>query len=78
MEFGPFLERVGPICPSTKKSIRFNNVADLEAALDAHGSEVAAFIVEPIQGEAGIIVPDHDYLERVQALCRKHNVSRAY
>lgn len=73
--FGPFLDRVGPVCPAGKGKIRYNNVEDLEAALKAHGKEVAAFLVEPIQGEAGIIIPDADYLERVQALCRKHNVS---
>lgn len=35
---------------------------------------MAAFLVEPIQGEAGIIVPDDDYLSRVHALCKKYNV----
>lgn len=75
-EFGPFLDSVGPSCPikSAERQIRYNNVDDLERALDAHGKDVAAFLVEPIQGEAGIIIPDDDYLERVQALCRKHNV----
>jgi len=78
--FGPYLERVGPICPhasadnSRPRSIRFNNLPDLEAALDAHGPEVAAFLVESIQGEAGIIIPDYDYLEKAHALCKKHNV----
>ena len=57
--FGPFLERVGPRCPKAKGAngkaaeIRYNNISDLEAALNAHGKEVAAFLVEPIQGEAG-------------------------
>ena len=75
-EFGPFLTTVGPICPvkSEERQIRYNNVDDLERALDAHGKDVAAFLVEPIQGEAGIIIPDEDYLDRVQALCKKHNV----
>ena len=35
---------------------------------------MAAFLVEPIQGEAGIVVPDDDYLSRVHALCKKYNV----
>jgi len=77
-EFGPFLERVGPVFtdPKTGKeeTIAFNDVGALERALDAYGEETAAFIVEPIQGEAGIIVPDEDYLEKCQALCKKHNV----
>jgi ornithine--oxo-acid transaminase len=77
--FGPFLPRVGPICPRTSKGdgpleIRFGHIEDLEAALEKHGKEVAAFLFEPIQGEAGIIVPPKDYLSQVQALCKKHNV----
>ncbi|KUJ15467.1 ornithine aminotransferase, partial [Mollisia scopiformis] len=72
--YGPYVPGVGAICPSTKKTIRFGNVADLEEALEAHGKETAAFIVEPIQGEAGVVVPADDYLTKVQALCKKHNV----
>jgi ornithine--oxo-acid transaminase len=75
-QFGPFFDTIGPSCPikSEERRIRYNNIADLERALEAHGKDVAAFLVEPIQGEAGIIIPDHDYLERAQELCRKHNV----
>jgi ornithine--oxo-acid transaminase len=36
--------------------------------------DVAAFMVEPIQGEAGVIVPDDDYLKGVRSLCNKYNV----
>lgn len=36
---------------------------------------VAAFMVEPIQGEAGVIVPDPGYLTKVRELCTKHNAS---
>jgi ornithine--oxo-acid transaminase len=72
--YGPYVPNVGPIVPSTGKTIRYNNVADLEEALEAHGKETAAFIVEPIQGEAGVVVPDDDYLAKVHALCKKHNV----
>lgn len=46
----------------------------MEAVLENYGSKTAAFICEPIQGEAGIIVPDDDYLAQVDALCKKHNV----
>ena len=55
-EFGPYLEGVGPMYKDTNgelRSIRYNNVGDLEAALNIHGKNVAAFLVEPIQGEAG-------------------------
>ncbi|KAI1276510.1 pyridoxal phosphate-dependent transferase [Xylaria sp. FL0933] len=72
--YGPYIPNIGATSPSTGKPIRYNNVADLEAVLEAHGKETAAFIVEPIQGEAGVVVPDDDYLKKVQDLCKKHNV----
>ncbi|KAL1900138.1 ornithine aminotransferase [Sporothrix stenoceras] len=72
--YGPYVPNVSAIVPSTGKPIRYNNVEDLEACFEAHGKDTAAFIVEPIQGEAGVVVPDDDYLPRVQALCKKHNV----
>ncbi len=72
--YGPYVPNIGAYNPSTGKPIRYNHVEDLEATLEAHGPETAAFIVEPIQGEAGVVVPDEDYLARVHALCKKHNV----
>ncbi|KAI1769051.1 ornithine aminotransferase [Hypoxylon sp. FL1150] len=72
--YGPYVPNIGAVSPSTGKPIRYNNAADLEEVLEAHGRETAAFIVEPIQGEAGVVVPDDDYLEKVHALCKKHNV----
>jgi ornithine--oxo-acid transaminase len=51
-------------------SVPFDDLDALEREL-ARG-DVAAFIVEPIQGEAGIVVPHDDYLPRAQALCREH------
>jgi ornithine--oxo-acid transaminase len=50
--------------------VPFNDAEALEAALAA--GDVAAFIVEPIQGEGGIVVPADDYLPRAQELCRRH------
>lgn len=70
--FGPYLPRVGATCPVTEKIIRYNNLGDLEAAFTAHGPHLAALLVEPIQGEAGIIVPDPGYLRRCAELCKKH------
>ena len=49
--FGPFLEGVGPKWDTGM--IRYNHPEDLEKVLEKHGDEVAAFLVEPIQGEAG-------------------------
>jgi ornithine--oxo-acid transaminase len=72
--YGPYVPNIGATCPTTGKLIRYNNVQDLEAVLELHGKETAAFIVEPIQGEAGVVVPDDDYLTRVADLCKRHNV----
>lgn len=54
--------------------IRYNHIEDIEKALEAVGKETAAILIEPIQGEAGIFVPDDGYLSKVKALCTKHNV----
>ncbi|KIM19517.1 hypothetical protein M408DRAFT_334371 [Serendipita vermifera MAFF 305830] len=75
--FGPFLEGVGPTyvdADGATKTIRYNSIPDLRDALQVHGRNTAAFLVEPIQGEAGIVVPDDGYLREVAALCREHNV----
>ncbi|KAK0457022.1 ornithine-oxo-acid aminotransferase [Desarmillaria tabescens] len=74
--FGPYLEGVGPtyLDGSQLSTIRYGVVEDVERALELHGRNVAAFLVEPIQGEAGIVVPEEGYLSRVHALCKKHNV----
>ncbi|KOS19007.1 Ornithine aminotransferase [Escovopsis weberi] len=72
--YGPYVPNIGAHDPTSGRAIRYNNVEDLEAVLAAHGERTAAFIVEPIQGEAGVVVPDDDYLARVHAVCRRHNV----
>lgn len=75
--FGPFVPGLGPTVelPDGKSfEIRFNHAEDLERAFELHGENVAAFVVEPIQGEAGIIVPSENYLRQVQDHCRRHNV----
>ena len=50
-DFGPYLPNVGPTCPvnGEQRQIRYDNVEDLERALDAHGDRVAAFLVEPVR-----------------------------
>ncbi|KAG9723429.1 putative L-ornithine aminotransferase Car2, partial [Aureobasidium melanogenum] len=72
--YGPYLPNIGSCNPTNDEPIRYNNVADLEKVLEEHGKNTAAFLVEPIQGEAGIVVPDEDYLRKVRELCDKHNV----
>ena len=61
----------GPFAPGYRV-VPYNDVEALAAALqDPH---VCAFMVEPIQGEAGVMVPSVGYLAQVAALCKAHNV----
>ena len=53
--------------------IPFNDIASLEAKLQSN-PHIAAFMLEPIQGEAGVVVPDKGYLAKVAALLKKYNV----
>jgi ornithine--oxo-acid transaminase len=64
-------QNYGPYAPGFT-NIPYNDLAALEKALD--NKNVAGFLVEPIQGEAGVIVPDEGYLAKASALCKKHNV----
>jgi ornithine--oxo-acid transaminase len=55
---GPYLDGVGPTYgdkDGTVRTIHYGNIEDLEGALDFHGKNVAAFLAEPIQGEAGYV-----------------------
>ena len=72
--YGPLLPNLGSVCPSTGKAIPYNDIEALRTAFESHGHKTAGFIVEPIQGEAGIVVPDDQYLREVRELCTKHNV----
>lgn len=72
--YGPYLPNIGSSFPNSSRMIRYNNVEDVEDVLEIYGTKTAAFLVEPIQGEAGIVVPDDDYLSKVHAICKKHNV----
>lgn len=63
----------GPYTPGFE-IIEYNNIDALRLLLEEKGSNVAAFLVEPIQGEAGVIVPDDGYLKEAYNLCNKHNV----
>lgn len=64
-------EGYGPFLPGFIK-IPFNDIPALEKALE--DPNVAAFMVEPIQGEAGVVVPDSGYLKKAQELCKAKNV----
>ena len=61
----------GPFMPGFER-IPYNDLDALEEAIS--DPDTAAFMVEPIQGEAGVIIPDEGYLQGVRALCSKYNV----
>jgi ornithine--oxo-acid transaminase len=61
----------GPFMPGYEL-IAYNNLAELEKALE--DPNVAGFMVEPIQGEAGVVVPDKHYLKSAYEMCKKKNV----
>ena len=60
----------GPFTPGFR-SVPFGDPAALEAAI---GPNTAAFIVEPVQGEAGIVVPPVGYLRAVREICTRRNI----
>jgi ornithine--oxo-acid transaminase len=61
----------GPYMPGFT-AIPYNDIPALEKALA--NKKVAGFLVEPVQGEAGVIVPDEGYLSKAKALCESANV----
>ncbi|WP_439506423.1 ornithine--oxo-acid transaminase [Sediminibacterium sp.] len=63
-QFGPFMPGF--------ELVPYNDLIALEQALQ--DPTVAAFMVEPIQGEAGVVIPDDGYLSKVRALCTQYNV----
>jgi len=65
-EFGPFVPGI--------ELVPFNDIDALTALFEEKGDRIVSYLVEPIQGEAGVIVPDEDYWPQVAALCKKHNI----
>jgi len=63
----------GPYMPGFN-SIPYNDLGALEMELEKHGEELCAFMVEPIQGEAGVVVPDDGYMQKAKEMCHRHNV----
>lgn len=61
----------GPYTPGFTR-IPYNNLAELEKAVQ--GDNVAGFLVEPIQGEAGVFVPDEGYIKAAKEICEKNGV----
>jgi ornithine--oxo-acid transaminase len=60
----------GPFAPGFRV-IEYGNIKELEAAI---GKNTAAVLMEPIQGEGGILMPPQGYLEQARELCDQHNV----
>ena len=65
------LENFGPYTPGFKL-VDYNNTEKLEDEFKSNPN-IVAYMVEPIQGEAGIIIPNHGYLSEVKKLCKKYN-----
>ncbi len=63
----------GPFTPGFIK-IPYNDINSLEETLKNDAQNIAAFLVEPIQGEAGVFVPNEGYLKQASELCKKYNV----
>ena len=63
----------GPFTPGFIK-IPYNDLGALEETLKNDSAHIAAFLVEPIQGEAGVYVPDEGFLKGASELCEKYNV----
>ncbi|MDD6103031.1 MAG: ornithine--oxo-acid transaminase [Bacteroidales bacterium] len=63
----------GPFTPGFV-TIPYNDSEALRRVLEQKGDKVAAFLLEPIQGEAGVYVPDDGYLKKCYDICKEHNV----
>jgi len=64
--FGPFLPGI--------ELVQYNDINALKELFEKKGEYIAAYSAEPIQGEAGVIVPDDDYWPKVRKLCDEYNV----
>jgi len=65
-DFGPFISGI--------EHVPFNDIQALSSLFNKKGDKIAAFLAEPIQGEAGVIIPDDEYWPQVRILCDKHNI----
>lgn len=71
--FGPFVSKVGSTAPCGENVV-YGDLKSLEKVLEANHATIAAFMVEPIQGSAGIVDPPKGYLKGAFDLCKKYNV----
>ncbi len=66
-------DNFGPFVPGIEL-VKFNNIESLKSLFEKKGEFISAFMIEPIQGEAGVMVPDDEYLPKVSELCKKYNI----
>ncbi len=64
--FGPYTEGF--------VEVPYNDLKSLKEVIEQDHENIAAFLVEPIQGEAGVFVPDEGYLAQARDICKEHNV----
>lgn len=67
-----YREPFEPLLPGVLPHVPYNDQEALRAFFAEHGDEIGAFILEPVQGEAGVIPADHDYLRLARELTREH------
>lgn len=65
-EFGPYMPGFN--------SVPYNDLGSLEIEFQKDAENIAAFMVEPIQGEAGVMVPTDGYMKKLKEMCEKYNV----
>ncbi|CAN6304208.1 unnamed protein product [Urochloa humidicola] len=63
----------GPLVPGHLK-VDFGDIDGLKKIFEEHGDRICGFLFEPIQGEAGVVIPPEGYLKGVRDLCSKHNI----
>lgn len=71
---GKYFGNFGPFTPGFE-TVEYGNADSLEQKIKEIGPEnVAGFLFEPIQGEAGVVIPPEGYLKQIRDICTKHNV----
>ena len=63
----------GPYTPGFE-SIPYNDITSLKTLIEEKADRIAGFMVEPIQGEAGVFVPDDNFIPEAAALCKANNI----
>lgn len=67
-----YREPFEPLLPGVLPHVPYGDADALRAAFAAHGDEIAAFVVEPVQGEGGVVTADPEYLRAAREITREH------